>query len=236
MSTVVKQSVANSPTAVVEVPEVVVLHGVRYRDYVALRDEPANDHLRMTYHDGTLEIMSPESIHELPSRRIGIFLAVICEELDIEFQGLGCTTFRRGEKHKKRGKGKEPDQCFYFANAAKVLGVNRFDLDRDPPPDVWVEVDHRSSSAGKLPVYAALGVPEVWRLRAASGHLRFMRLDPARNAYEQVDRSPSLPMLTPDLVLEGLALGEGLLEKSWIKKLRAWVRERFVGHGTGGPA
>jgi Uma2 family endonuclease len=222
------QAPATPAPAVVQVTAPVVLRGVRYRDYVAIRDEPNNDHLRMTYHDGTLEIMSPEGIHELPSRRIGVFVSVLCEEMRIEFQGLGCTTFRRGEKNRKKGKGKEPDQCFFFANAAKILGVDRFDLERDPPPDIWVEVDDRSSSAGRLPVYAALGVPEVWQLRAASGRLRFLRLAPDGKTYEPVERSPSLPMLTPELVLEGLALGANLLEMSWTVALRAWVREKFA--------
>lgn len=208
--------------------EWVVLHGVRYREYLALRAEPANGHLRMTYHNGTLEIMSPEATHERPSRRVGIVMSVLCEELDIEFEGLGSTTFRRGEKKLKKGHGKEPDECFYFANAAKIMGKGKIDLDIDPPPDLWVEVDHRSSSQGRLPVYAALGVPEVWRLWASSEHLWFGRLAKDGKSYEQVEQSVALPMLTPASVLEALALGHGVLEKTWTKRLRAWVREKFA--------
>ena len=207
--------------------EWVVLHGVRFRDYLALRAEPSNGHLRMVYYNGTLEIMSPEAIHERPSHRLAIFISVLCEELDIEFEGLGSTTFRRGEKRLKKGHGKEPDECFYFANATKIQGKGKIDLDIDPPPDLWVEVDHRSSSRGRLPLYAALGVPEVWRLWSSSEHLWFGLLTTDRKSYEGVGRSLALPRLTPELVLEALALGEGLLEKSWTKHLRAWVRERF---------
>src|SRR5689334_10542331 len=128
---------------VVYVPEPVVLHGVTYGEYLKLRRDEANDHLRMTYHDGTLELMSPEFIHELPSRRLSVLIFVVCEELDIEFLGAGSTTIHRGQKGSKKGKGKEPDECFYFANASGVLGKKRIDLNTgDPPPDLWVEVDN----------------------------------------------------------------------------------------------
>ena len=52
----------------------VVLHRVPYKTYVQLRDEPANDHLRMTYHDGTLEIMAPEFRHETASGRVDMLI------------------------------------------------------------------------------------------------------------------------------------------------------------------
>ena len=207
--------------------EWVVLHGVRFREYLALREEPANGHLRMVYQNGMLEILSPEATHERPSHRVVILISVLCEELNIEFEGLGSTTFQRGAKRLKKGHGMEPDECFYFGNAPKIQGKGKSDLDLDPPPDLWVEVDHRSSSLERLPVYAAFGVPEVWRLWAASDHLWFGRLANDGKSYEAIDRSLALPMLTPVLVLEALALGHGVLEMTWTKTLRAWVREKF---------
>jgi Uma2 family endonuclease len=65
-----------------------------------------------------------------------------------------------------RGRGKEPDKAFYFANAAAIRGKETIDLRVDPPPDLWIEVDNRGSSKGKLQLYAALGVPELWRYQA----------------------------------------------------------------------
>src|SRR4051812_499616 len=137
-------------------PLPLVLRGVRYGDYVGLRDEPANGHLRMAYHDGTLEIMVPEYQHEVPSRRFGLIVFVITEELGILCHGTRSTTFRRGMRDMKKGKGKEPDESFYFAHAPDVVGKESIDLERDPPPDLWIEVDHRASSRGRLPIYAAL--------------------------------------------------------------------------------
>lgn len=214
-------------TEVVRVPAPVVLHGITYGQYLKLRGIEANDHLRMTYHDGTLEIMAPAPIHERPTRKLGLIVAVVIEELDIPCEGVRSSTIHRGEKKLKKGKGKEPDEGFYFANAGRIIGKERIDLDAgDPPPDLWIEVDNRSSSRGKLPVYAELGVPEVWRYRVASNRLWFCRLT-AEGTYEAIDRSLCLPMLTPVLVLEALALGEGLLESAWLKRLRTWIRETF---------
>ena len=212
---------------------VIVLRNIRYRDYVALSDAPGNEHIRMAYHNGILEIMSPYSRHEQPSRRFCAFFWVLCEELDIDFEAVGSTTFRKGEPldekgqpQEKKGHGKEPDEAFYFANAARIAFEDRdITLDRDPPPDLWIEIDNRASSAGKLPLYAALGVPEVWRYRITTNRLWFGRLSADRSTYEPIEHSLSLPMLTPALVLEALALGKGVIQSTWTKRLRAWVRE-----------
>ncbi len=73
---------------------VTVLRGIPYEDYVRIRDVPANGHLRMTYHDGTLEIMSPESLHEVPSRRFGLLIYEVAMGLGVSCTGTGSTAFR----------------------------------------------------------------------------------------------------------------------------------------------
>jgi Uma2 family endonuclease len=204
-----------------------VLRGVPYDAYVAMRRTPGNAHLRMTYHDGTLEIMSPEFRHERASSRLGQLVLTLAVELGLDCESSRCTTFRRGGAGVFRGKGKEPDESFYFANESRVRGKHVIDLDAgDPPPDLWIEVDNRASSRGKLPVYAALGVPEVWRHRARKKHLVFLGLDP-QGVYEPIERSRCLPMLTPALVLEGLALGEGLSAMEWQTMFHAWIGDNF---------
>ena len=54
-----------SPPAPAREPESpVTLRGVDWETYARLRDDPANDHLRIDYLDGTLRILSPDPIHE----------------------------------------------------------------------------------------------------------------------------------------------------------------------------
>jgi Uma2 family endonuclease len=216
---------ARSP-AIIRISQPIVLYGVRYDDYVRLRRDESNNHVRMTYHDGTLELMSPAALHEKPVRRLGMLVTVVANQLGLSYDGSRSTTIHRGEKGRKKGHGKEPDESFYFANAARIAAKTSIDLEVDPPPDLWIEVDNRSSSRGRLPVYTALGVPEVWRYSVSSRRLWFGRL--TGGGYEAIDRSLSLPMLTPALVLEALALGENLMESAWIQLLGDWIRTKLT--------
>ena len=208
-------------------PDVTVLEKVPYEVYVRLRDAEENRHLRMAYHDGTLEIVSPRlRKHEKPSRRLSIVITTVADRFGLVYDGTGSYTYRRSGGGPHRGKGKEPDQSFYFANTGRLPKDRDPDLDAgDPPPDLWVEVDNRASSKGRLPVYAALGVPEVWRHRSSKKSLQFHQLIGGR--YVPVDRSISIPALTPSLVLETLALGDDLVESDWVLRLREWVVRTF---------
>jgi Uma2 family endonuclease len=112
---------------------VTVLHGVPYSVYVLLNDEPANDKLRMTYFNGTLEIMSPEHQHEVGCRWLGLIVAILTSELDIPCQGARSTTFRRSGQDIKEGHGKEPDESFYLANSPRVIQRSRRSEVHDQP-------------------------------------------------------------------------------------------------------
>lgn len=208
-------------------PPPLVLHNVPYATYTALRDEPSDYGKRMTYVDGVLEIMSPEFRHERASSRIGMLIRAVTAELGIDCAGASKTTFRRAGVGATKGKGKEADECFYIANEARLRDKDNIDLDAgDPPPDLWIEVDNRGSSKGRLPVYAALRVPEVWQYRVRKNELRFLRLDES-GAYQAIDHSMALPMLNPARVLEALALCRGQSESRWDRAIREWAREKF---------
>jgi Uma2 family endonuclease len=209
-------------------PAVTVIHKVRFKDYVKLVMTPENRHLRMAYHDGTLEIVSPRlRKHEKPSDKLRIIITTVADRLGLPYDGTGSYTYRRVGDGPYRGKGKEPDQSFYFANTGRVPRDRDPDLDAgDPPPDLWIEVDNRVSSKGRLPVYSSLGVPEVWRYRSKSKTLQFLRL--VGDSYESIDQSLALPRLTPALVVEALELGGDVPESEWVRLLREWVERTFL--------
>jgi Uma2 family endonuclease len=177
----------------------------------------------MTYHNGTLEIVSRLYRHEKCSRRIGLIVLAVAAALGSPCQGAGSTTFSRRGKRMLQGWGKEPDQSFYLANESRIRGKEELDLEVDPPPDLWIEVDHRGSSRGRLPLYASLGIPEICRFGTKSRTLWFGRL--VSGAYVEIERSDALPLLTPQRVLEALRLGNGLSESEWDAVLRPWVTE-----------
>jgi Uma2 family endonuclease len=197
------------------------LHGVTYDTYVRLCKDGRNEGLRLTYYDGTLEIMAPTQFrHEKGSWRLGILVHAYAVVFRLECEGARSTTFRKGLSGELKGHGKEPDESFYIAHAADVREKDTLDLEVDPPPDLWIEVDNQGSSKGKLPLYAALGIPEVWRYRPRRQTLWFGVL--RDGTYVEVDRSAALPRLTPSIVLEILAEAHRG-ETAWDVWMRDWM-------------
>ena len=96
------------------------------------------------------------------------------------------------------------------------------DLAIDPPPDLAIEVDNTRNFEGKLPIDAALRIPEVWRYDAKAGALWFGRLQ-ADGTYAPLTQSECLPLLTPGRVLEALNLCRGVPESRWGLLLREWI-------------
>src|SRR4051794_18499128 len=164
-----------------------VFDGVSWDDYEAMLRIVGNRPIRVSYDRGRMEIMSPLWTHGNPSYMLGAMVAVLVEELGIRFEPADPVTFRRRDLEK----GAEPDKCFYFGdNAARVCGKRDIVLPEDPPPDLVVEVDVTASSVERLPIFAALGVTEVWRL--SDRGLLFLQLGPD-STYHAVDRSRAFP-------------------------------------------
>ncbi len=211
---------------------VTVLHRVPYEVYARLTEADANRHLKMAYHDGTLEIVSPRlQDHEEHSVKFRWIVTSMADHLGLTYHCSAGATFRRAGGGVYAGVGKEPDESYYLANAARLPRDRNIDLDAgDPPPDLWIEVDNRASSKSRLPVYASLGVPEVWRYRSRKKTLQFLGL--AGSAYEPIERSLCLDPLTPALVLEALALGDNPLDSVYRGLLGAWVDRTFPRPGV----
>ena len=138
--------------------------------------------------------ISPE--HEnYASALTGLILA-FCDEADITLEARGCATWRVAALDK----GVEADACYFVKNAHRVIGKRNIDLPADPPPDFVVEVDLTTEARHKFPIYAALGVAEIWRYDGET--IRFYQL---RNGeYAETNGSGVLPDLSMDLLVESL--------------------------------
>src|SRR5207248_563943 len=106
-----------------------------------------------------LEIMAPLFWHEDVKTFLGRLVEMLTFLCSIDVKSAGSTTFARKEKRK----GLEPDECYFIKSAAAVRGVKRWNPRKHPPPDLAIEVDITSRSIEREPIYAALGVPELWR-------------------------------------------------------------------------
>ena len=161
---------------------------------------------RLTYDHGWLEIEMPGWLHELIARFVGELVTSTLKRLRIAYTPGGATTWRR----EAGSRGLEGDECYYVQSLSQIIGKVDVDLAVDPPPDlaVEVEVEVESPLLDKVAVYAGLGVPELWRVRA-DGACDMLRLD-ADGAYRPVAASLAVPPLTPAVVSQYVRLMTGL--------------------------
>ena len=139
-----------------------VRRGVSWDEYAALRADPEHARVKLTYDGpagGLLEIEMPQGmLHESVSRLLTLLIAAFAEERGLPFKAVGSVT----QSREALDRGCEADESFFIGSLPKLRG-DGWDLDRgDPPPDLSIEVDVTSPGVRKLPIYAALGVPEVW--------------------------------------------------------------------------
>ena len=189
----------------------VLLSNVSWETYERLLEDHLDSSVpRFTYDRGMLEILSPSPEHEKLNRHIAQLVLAVTEEMGIEAEDLGSTTFRREDLER----GFEPDSCFYIQNEEKIRGKDRIDLTVDPPPDLVIEVDITSPSVNKLPIYARLGVPEIWRYNGRD--LKVLRLE--NDGYVEVSESITLSPLKSTTL-------SGLVERSKSLRRTVWLRE-----------
>ena len=200
------------------------LGGATWEVYVALADAPANADLKFTFDgpNGLLEIEMPNGFrHESVSRLLCLLVAAFAEERELDYAPAGSLSLRRED----RGRGADSDESFYVSNYDRrpAPGTNVPDLAAgDAPPDLVIEVDVTSPGTSKLPIYAALGVAEVWVW--ADDGLTARHL--ANNGeYERVSESAELPGFPLSAAAELIArrgeLSAGRLVAAFRETLRA---------------
>lgn len=200
-----------------------VLSGVGWNTYLALREDLDRAHrkTRLTYDRGSLELMTLSTEHEVYSHGLASIVEILCEELDLSYSDAGSTTFHREDVQK----GFEPDQSYYFQSAPLIRGKKRIELPADPPPDLTIEVDITSSTLSRMGIFAALGVPEVWRYDGET--MTVYRLGEGQQ-YAPVAASSIFPVLPMSELARFLELRPTMEKLPWVKMVRAWVRETVL--------
>jgi Uma2 family endonuclease len=176
---------------------------------------------RFTYDRGRLEIMSPSAEHEELKHTVSLLVEVIAEEMQINVRGLGSTTFRREDLQR----GFEPDACFDVQSATRIRGKTELDLTIDPPPDVVIEVDLTKPSLATFPIFAQLGVPEVWRYDGRQWQIFQL----VGEEYVTQVQSIALPGLTEQVMTVLLDESRSLERLVWLRRVRTWIREQRMG-------
>jgi Uma2 family endonuclease len=153
----------------------VLLPNVTWEMMEQLDTELAQTGARLTYLDGTLEIMAPLSeAHEEPKKTLALILEAYMRSQNIRFYGRGSTTLGI----KSLGARKEPDESY-------CLG------DRKPIPDLALEITVTSGGINVLEIYQRISVQEVWFWEDGVLTIYCLR----ETDYELVSQSELLPKL-----------------------------------------
>lgn len=193
----------------------VMFHNVNWQEFEAIIEE-LGDHraARLAYSQGTLEIRMPLPKHEKAKVIIGDLVKILLEELEIDYESFGSTTFKREDM----AGGVEPDDSFYIQNHALMIGKER-DLTIDPPPDLAIEVDVTSKT--QLDAYQALGVPELWRYE--DGKLQINILEDGKYIESEISPTfPNVPILEaiPQFIEQSRTVGRS----PTLRAFRQWVK------------
>jgi Uma2 family endonuclease len=205
--------------------ERLILHNVSWATYEhLLSDFLDSSSPRFAYNQGTLEIMSRLAEHEEANRSFNLLVELVAAMCKVTLRNLGSTTFKREEMER----GFEADSSFHVQNVDSICGKTRIDLAIDPPPDLVIEIDITHFSLNKLSIYAAFGVPEVWRY---DGERTVILLLEA-GIYQEADASAALPMLSAGAVGRLLQESKTMERPDWISWVQDWARQQLQGEAS----
>lgn len=198
-----------------------VIYDLPWESYENILETFGDRRLRHTYVEGMLEIVSPSMDHESTKCMLGSFVEILSRVYGLPRISIGSTTMRK--EHWRRGL--EPDEGFYLGqkNVAPMLGRRQFDPDRDPPPNLLVEVDITTNSTDRIEFYRRLGVKEVWRFK--DREVAIYRLTKG-GEYRQVRHSRFFPVATAADLSRFLAMQRTTDDTTIEVEFEKWAREQ----------
>jgi Uma2 family endonuclease len=199
-----------------------VLRNVPWENYVAIgqlfADRPA---LRLTYDRGTLEFMTTSSRHEIFKHWLGRFVETIAEESSKPIAPAGSMTFQREDLER----GFEPDNCYWIAKEPAVRGKLTWEADKDPPPDLMLEIEVSHSALARMKIFAAFHVPEVWCFDGQAIRIDLLQSD---GSYLRSEHSLAFPTIPITELVQFLKMIETTDYLSAVAAVRAWVRAHIA--------
>ncbi|MDF0554483.1 Uma2 family endonuclease [Kamptonema sp. UHCC 0994] len=162
-------------TVTIPIEGKILLHNVSWDEFENILIEMGETRgSRIAYDRGTLEIVMPLQKHEYFKEVISDLIKDLAEELDLDYECLGSTTWKRRD----RLAGVEPDNCFYIQNESLIRGNLKINLLQDPPPDLFLEIDYTSKSLNSLafPNCPVKEIPDFVRQNLNAGRRAIRRL------------------------------------------------------------
>lgn len=190
-----------------------LLRNIRWETFIELTEQREGPVPRMTYDRGALELMSPRRQHEELSSFIGRLIETFTEVHNVDIRSVASTTFERADL----SRAFEADESYYIANAEAIRRKPEVDLSIDPPPDLVIEVELTSSAIEKMPLFASMGIPELWRHDGKA--LQMMLLSGSH--YRPTSESRQLAGLTASMIDDVLVRRFEVGETQLIREFRA---------------
>lgn len=220
---VTSNEVISTPIKTLLAEKRVTLYHTSWESYEKILEALGDNHsARLTYYQGTLEIVTPLEEHESAHDRIGTLIHILTEELNLNIKSMGSTTLRIPTFKI----GAEPDKCYYIQNEPAVRGKT-VDLAVDPPPDLILEVDITHTDINKNQLYQQMKVPEFWRYNGNILTIYLLN----QNQYQESEISATFPLLTKTMIYEFLAQCNTLGETQAKRNFRPLLREQIIGQG-----
>jgi Uma2 family endonuclease len=208
--------VAKAPAVNTPVQHIVLEH-VSWETYESLLADYVDQSVpHFTYDRGKLEIVSPSTPHEKDNRTLAMAVEVVAETWSVNLVNVGSMTFRRQDLLK----GFEPDTSFYIQHEEQIRNRPQIQLPVDPPPDLLIEIEVTSPAIAKLPIYAEVGIPEVWRISGDRVTILTLR----SGQYHEDSVSLALPPIDSDVASRFLEQSRDLPRIEWIRAVRAWAQ------------
>lgn len=196
-----------------------IILNTNWEGYVTIGEVFRDQPVRMNYDRGRLEIMTVSHEHEWIKKLLSRMLEMLVVVLKIRMHSGGSTTFRREELDR----GMEPDECYWIQHEEQMRGKHTFDVESDPPPDLALEVEISRSVLNRLGIYAALGIPEVWRYDGETIRVLLLSQD---GTYQPASASEALPMVPVAELARFLAQRETTDETALLSAFLDWVQEQ----------
>ncbi len=198
-----------------------LLPGIGWEGYLKMLEIVGVGAVRITYDRGDAELMSPLSKHERNGSLLARFIETVAEELDIPISSFAATTLKR----KDLDRGLEADASYYFNDLTRVEDYDDLNLERDPPPDLAIEIEITRSVLPRLGIYGALGVPEIWRFDGKRVRILALQGD---GSYRETPGSAFLPIISIDEVQRFVIDSRERNDSAWARGIRRWVRETVL--------
>ena len=196
------------------------LGGIGWDFHLRCCDEIRDRRVRLTFNEGKLEFMVTGSPHEFYKTMLAKLVEMIVFELNVPVRSGGSLTIQRADLQK----GFEPNECWWIAGESAVRGKDELDFRTDPPPDLAVEVEMTASLANRVGIYAAIGVPELWRFDGQQ--LTFYSLRD-HEEYEPQSTSQVFPFLRPEHLLPHVDIRSGKDETTRVREFVQWLRSEM---------